>query len=586
LIGSLSIENFRGIKKGKVDGFGRINIFVGKNNSGKSTILELLCFIKAPLKPKDVLNEFVLSSLLQRRVKRELPAEVEFFHEYLPENHVNIEAKFVDGFPLHFAAIYEDSGIRYYLLFTDSSGEKDILARFFMTARGDPIVEIFGEDMGTFHQPLQFLLEHARKVLKDNDIRFPWIASRAAENYLRFISDIVLVDADFVRKIEHIEDTFWADIIKRRTDKQLRSVLNQIYGLQIESFSFANYRQGKSKIFAMLPKISMHIDDYGDGFRYAFSILTIASQIKNTALLLEEPEVHQHEGALKPLFKALDKLSSNNNLQVFISTHSLDVIKTWTQLTGDAKIFHFKLGVDGKLEVRVISGADAKLMMDLGVSPLRLDESHSYLVLEGKEDKAFFETIAKKLKEKSLKDLGYEVLLSPKSEQRTAISALAFTGKPIISCIDFDKKNNLTDLIQPFVNSLKNKYKEVEIKDNKVKVKETGTLITFVPMGLPHDEDISQIGISKYAMEDFIVKLLCIDKNLQKWAEIDLKELRKRAQSFKDKASLNSSKTLLMTLGVIKGGKTLEILIPEIIKETDSKLLTDTLEPIIGSLFA
>jgi len=152
----------------------------------------------------------------------------------------------------------------------------------------------------------------------------------------------------------------------------------------------------------MLPEVSRHIDDYGDGFRYAFSILTIASQVKNTALLLEEPEVHQHEGALRPLFEALIKLASNNKLQIFMSTHSLDVVKIWAQLAKDIKIYHLILSADGKLQVRPIASTDAKLMMDLGVSPLQLEEPSSYFVLEGKEDRIFFESITKKLKKKKI----------------------------------------------------------------------------------------------------------------------------------------------------------------------------------------
>ena len=580
MITDLTIRNFRGIKEGKINGLGKVNIFIGKNNSGKSTLLDLLYFIKAPLKPQNELGEYVLESLLQRRIKRNVPTEIEFFHEYRPENTIDFTAKFDEKFELHFTAFSQQRNVVYSYWGSDPENP---VAIFSMTVKSPPNI-VTRRGSGLPNEPLQFLFQAYSGAAPD-DIFAPWIRSEVAQVHLGFISRIVLIDAEFVRKIEKIEDAYWSDILKRRADKQLKNILNETYGLPIESFSFANYRNGQSKLFTMLPEISMHIDDYGDGFRYAFSILTIASQAKSTALLLEEPEVHQHEGALRTLFEALWKLASNNNLQIFISTHNVNVINAWAQLTSDVKIFHLTLGADGKLDVRPIIGSDAKLMMDLGASILRLDEPLSYLILEGKQDQIFLEAISKKINQKSLKDLGYEVVTCPKDEQKTTLPALASTGKPILSCIDYDKTDNIADLVAPFIAPLKNKYKEVEVKDNEVSIQRTGSTITFIPLGLPNDKELSEAGITQYAMEDFIVKLLCVDTNIQKWAGVDLKELRNRAQSFKDKTPLNSSKTIIMTLGVLKEGKTLEELIPAIIEQSDSKLLLEILKPLVAKLF-
>lgn len=582
MLKNFSIENFRGIKEGKIEGLRQVNIFIGKNNSGKSTLLDLLYFIKAPFKPQNELQEFVLESLLQRRTKRALPTETEFFHNYSQENEVDFRAEFSDRFQLHFKAVHQNRQVVYQLLHPSS---KEVVATFSMRTSNTPHVRASGSSTSSVSDPLRFLLNAYSGISSSTETGM-WVKKMASKGHFGFVRDIVLVDADFVRKIEGVEDAYWADILKRRGDKQLRTILNQTYGLSIEGFSFATYRNGKSKIFILLPEISKHIDDYGDGFRYAFSILTVASQAKNTVLLLEEPEVHQHEGALRPLFEALRELALKNKLQIFISTHSLDVIKIWTQLTEDVKVYHLMLGADGKLQVRPIERRDAKLMMDLGVSPLRLEEPSSYLVLEGKEDRIFFESVTKRLKKKNLKELGYEVLQCPKSEQNTTVPALASTGKPIISCIDFDRKKRTEELMRPICSSLKNKYREVEIKKNTVNIKETGSTVTFISMGLPDDKELSEVGISQYAMEDFLIKLLCVDSNVQKWAGIDLKELRSRAKSLKDKAPLNSSKTLLMTLGVIKGGQTLEKLIPQIVEKSSVKSLSKLLKPITAQLFA
>ncbi|MCU4139656.1 MAG: ATPase/GTPase [Methanophagales archaeon] len=45
----LSIRNFRGIKKGEID-FKDLNILIGGNNSGKTTVLESLFLVPNPLR--------------------------------------------------------------------------------------------------------------------------------------------------------------------------------------------------------------------------------------------------------------------------------------------------------------------------------------------------------------------------------------------------------------------------------------------------------------------------------------------------------------------------------------------------------
>ena len=47
-ISSLDIKCFRGLKNLKLDDLSNINIFVGGNNSGKTSVLELLKLMSAP----------------------------------------------------------------------------------------------------------------------------------------------------------------------------------------------------------------------------------------------------------------------------------------------------------------------------------------------------------------------------------------------------------------------------------------------------------------------------------------------------------------------------------------------------------
>ncbi len=45
MIENIEIENFRGIRRGRIDGLSRVNLFFGKNNCGKSSLLEALFLV-------------------------------------------------------------------------------------------------------------------------------------------------------------------------------------------------------------------------------------------------------------------------------------------------------------------------------------------------------------------------------------------------------------------------------------------------------------------------------------------------------------------------------------------------------------
>lgn len=65
----------------------------------------------------------------------------------------------------------------------------------------------------------------------------------------------------------------------------------------------------------------------GDGFKVLVSILGAIKLLPaGSVLLLEEPEVHLHPGYVKELVQYLIDLSQSLNVQIFISTHSYDLI--------------------------------------------------------------------------------------------------------------------------------------------------------------------------------------------------------------------------------------------------------------------
>ncbi len=79
---TIHIHNFRGIQNGTIAGLGDINFFVGQNNSGKSTILEMFGLYCDP--------EQMLPYILKRRGTKDRTSITFLFHNEKTEMNVQI----------------------------------------------------------------------------------------------------------------------------------------------------------------------------------------------------------------------------------------------------------------------------------------------------------------------------------------------------------------------------------------------------------------------------------------------------------------------------------------------------------------
>lgn len=62
---SIEIEHFRGISHAKIDGLKEVNIFFGKNNCGKSSLLDAIFLISGLSNPKLPININLLRNYLR-----------------------------------------------------------------------------------------------------------------------------------------------------------------------------------------------------------------------------------------------------------------------------------------------------------------------------------------------------------------------------------------------------------------------------------------------------------------------------------------------------------------------------------------
>jgi hypothetical protein len=88
---------------------------------------------------------------------------------------------------------------------------------------------------------------------------------------------------------------------------------------------------------------------------------------------VEELETHQHPESLRKLTQALFELGKQQNLQLFLTTHSLELIDYAMEAAEekglDLKLHHLTLDQDGLLKATPFPQPDAKLLLDIGHDP-------------------------------------------------------------------------------------------------------------------------------------------------------------------------------------------------------------------------
>ena len=169
-----------------------------------------------------------------------------------------------------------------------------------------------------------------------------------------------------------IERQLWQKIIGPRHDKALTEACNTIFEQKAESYSLLP----DGKLWLLFPTYSVPLDSQGEGNRAALRCLTLLTVLRKTLLIAEEVECHQHPASLKGFARALCKQARDQEVQLFLPTHSAECVRAFLGAAAEAgtegAVFHLKLD-DGVLDATRLAPDAAQTLLDTGVDPRFLD---------------------------------------------------------------------------------------------------------------------------------------------------------------------------------------------------------------------
>lgn len=327
VVGGLEVENFRGLRNAGFSGFASVNVLVGKNGSGKSSLLEALHVGLA--------LDGGLDYVVRRRGWFGLAAVEALFHYGAKEAKVKLllrdgsreEVVIKSAIPhakdLHVLASRGLNINEISMLHLNATGKVTREARFYIDASGKTQTIVISEESGES----------------------------------KVVHDVAFVDWGDAYTYDTPEKTY-SDLIRKGGEEAKGAVIKS---LQTEYEGLCHLEilpthDGKWLLHLIFKDRAVPYYVEGDGIRYALMYFMKLLAPKEAVLLLEEPELHTHPGLLEVVTRAIVNSYIERGNQLFISTHSLELIEMLLEEAGrrgmkdeELKVYRLRL-VEGRLE--------------------------------------------------------------------------------------------------------------------------------------------------------------------------------------------------------------------------------------------
>jgi AAA15 family ATPase/GTPase len=345
IIKNISIQNFRIIRSFEYSPK-QINIITGKNNTGKSALLDAIAFNASGYinlefrnwvidNPVDLISSgekvsSIVSNFNNVSIYSDTDTMSNFHPEYAPEVYKKIinDIKITIKSGLSRAAFNDDTFIadffnlffKYYdiLIAVSKFGiiifpywKKKENSKVFNSELGK-LISIFGKSH------LEKLSDNDRKEYKLSDFIRPTIPEIFKQKNSETEDEIIPV-----YQITHFDKTSFEDT----TDEGL--IILEDFIKQNDLVKNLKRLSNKNVVYQMDDKlVTIPINSHGDGFITLLNSIRYFMKSREGVLIIEEPENHLHPKYIDVFVENLFVYSKKLNVQVFMATHSYDLIQS------------------------------------------------------------------------------------------------------------------------------------------------------------------------------------------------------------------------------------------------------------------
>jgi len=412
IIKDMKISNYKGFEDFQFP-CGSVNVLIGPNNTGKSSVLESVFMSISSLNHFEDVLETGLSDILKMEDE-----DLKYFINQGKKNSI-VEIELFDTNILSLEILYSKEGYPQEVAndFINFINKVSTEAALNLNYNIPPRMRLVTREISELSKNLEFLEKTMRKedslkklefekenVLKimahkldalieeyrNNMIKSEklFLISKLNHNLIamhvtmdEYIEEIpVLLDQKLSYKIPLIINNpkinydisnLYKQLVKT---KKLRGVLDR---LRNRNRDFQEIYEVEGKYFVSLENLneSIPLSFMGDGFKALLKLSFMASLAKNGIILFEEPETSMHPAYMDILAREI--IFNSDDAQFFITTHSLELLERILEKAEKlgklefVKILKLRKLPDGYIEREFLSGKEAKEEMDSIKTDLR-----------------------------------------------------------------------------------------------------------------------------------------------------------------------------------------------------------------------
>jgi len=367
-IEAVSVRNLRGIAQCTVDKLTDINIFIGKNGAGKSTLLEAIYLASSWAEPIDrIRGTPKIDYIIKRRGGR---GDWKTFKDALWFNKKTEEEIEIT---LTFKSKSKTNQLTFKLPYEYNPLDNPSALLELSSLNIPEISQYNAEKLYFTKSGVEW--NPQTRAIRITDLGgkvLPKVLSIAAEE-IRYLENVVLLDSRLT--VSQLEQKVWAKIFDMRLDKKILELIREEYEPAAENVLYKPTGGGFALALA-LPETTVEIDYLGDGARMAVIYASPLILANRTAVLIEDPEAHQHPRGLAAFTRFAFKAAKEANLQLFITTHSIELINIAKNVAKELglglKTYYMERDRDGYVDVRAIEEPELEILQKIGLDPRML----------------------------------------------------------------------------------------------------------------------------------------------------------------------------------------------------------------------
>jgi AAA15 family ATPase/GTPase len=323
MLKSLKIKNFRCFEEFELLQLGRVNLIVGKNNSGKTSILEAINILNSPNNPKpfiDVIERRGEYYWSEKDGNREIFEVSHFFHGHKMEN----ESEFkivgdIDGGKVDFSFRLTNNTLQQFI---DNSAREGKQFKFFNYDASQylgksSVLEWKGFDNSIFSflLPLNIQINQIQHILQQEPKSNPMVSlvSSNVNVVIAQFNQIVLTSAEEIlyESLRFIEPGV----------ERIAPVATQ------------GYRgNGNGGFIVLVNKQRVPIGSMGYGIWRMLEITLAMVNVPGGILLIDEIDTGLHFSVMIDLWKLILATAKKLDIQVFATTHNSDCWKSLAEV--------------------------------------------------------------------------------------------------------------------------------------------------------------------------------------------------------------------------------------------------------------